>query len=51
MAVQGDDSDFLEYTCATQVDKGGLFDLNDTAHCLFKKIKLETSYHLTYNKV
>ena len=44
MAVQGEDSDFLEYTRAwiTQVDRGGLFELNDTAYCLFKEIELET---------
>ena len=48
MAVQGEDSDFLEYTCAwmTQVNRGGLFELNDTAYCLFKEIELETRISL-----
>ena len=40
MAVQGEDSDFLEYTCAwiTQVNRGGLFELNDTAYFCLKKL-------------
>ena len=43
MAVQGDDSDYLGHTHAwiTQVNRGGLFELSDTAYCLLKKIKLE----------
>ena len=56
MAVQGEDSSFLEYNSAwiSQVNRGGLFELNDTAYRLFKEIELEIRIslpsHLKRNK-
>ena len=42
MAVNGDDSDFLQYTknWLEKVNKGGLFEVNDLAYQLFKEIEL-----------
>ena len=55
MAVQ-EDLSFLEYTSAwiSRVNRGGLFELNDTAYRLFKEFELEIwislPSHLKRNK-
>ena len=44
MAVEGNESSFLEYTkmWTSLVNRGGLFELNDTTYLLFKSIELKT---------
>jgi hypothetical protein len=42
MAVNGDESDFLQYTRGwlEKVNRGGLFEVNDLAYQLFKEIDI-----------
>ena len=42
MAVNGDESDFLQYTRSwlEKVNRGGLFEVNDLAYQLFKEIEI-----------
>lgn len=48
MAVAGDDSNLLEYTSkwTRQVNRGGLFEVNDMCFSLFREIELKTQQHL-----
>ena len=48
MAVAGDDSSLLEYTSewTRQVNRGGLFEVNDMCFSLFREIELKTRQHL-----
>ncbi len=43
MAVNGDESNFLEYTrdWLVKINRGGLFEVNDVAYCLFKEIEID----------
>lgn len=48
IAVAGDDSSLLEYTCkwTREVNRGGLFEVSDMCYYLFKEIELKTRQHL-----
>ena len=48
MAVNGEESSFLEYTTKWMelVNRGKLFEINDTAYMLFKEIELKLRRHL-----
>lgn len=48
MAVNGEESDMLEYTAkwTRLVNRGGLFEVNDTAFMLFKEIEVQVRKHL-----
>lgn len=48
MAVAGDDSSLLDYTCkwTRQVNRGGLFEVSDMCYSLFREIELKTRQHL-----
>ena len=48
LAVDGDESSLLEYTTkwTRLVNRGGLFEINDTAFMLFKEIELIVRKHL-----
>ena len=48
MAVNGDESNFLEYTTKWIgiVNRGGLFEINDTTYMFFKEIELKVCRHL-----
>ena len=43
MAVNGDESDFLQYTRSwlEKVNRGGLFEINDLAYQLFKEVEID----------
>ena len=49
MAVAGDDSSFYEYTrkWTRQVNRGGLFEVNDMCYCLVREIEIQTQKQLT----
>jgi len=48
MAICGEENDFLKYTRAwiEQVNRGGLFEVNDTAYMLFKEIEINLQNNL-----
>ena len=48
MTVNGEESDLMEYTrnWTALINRGGLFELNDTAYLLFKEIELNVRKHL-----
>ena len=48
LAVDGDESSLLEYTMkwTRLVNRGGLFEINNTAFMLFKEIELIVHKHL-----
>ena len=48
MSVQGDESSLMEYTSkwTLQVNRGGLFEINDMTYNLFKEIELKVRQHL-----
>lgn len=48
MAIDGDESSLLEYTTKwiQIVNRGGLFEIGDTAYILFKEIELKIRKHL-----
>ena len=48
MAVNGEESDFLQYTRSwlDKVNRGGLFEVNDLAYQLFKEIEINLQYKL-----
>ena len=47
-SVQGDESSLMEYTrkWTLQVNRGGLFEINDMTYNLFKEIELKVRHHL-----
>ena len=48
MAVNGEESSLLEYTTKWTglVNRGGLFEINDTTYMLFKEIELMVGKYL-----
>ena len=48
MSVQDDESSLMEYTrkWTLQVNRGGLFEINDMTYNLFKEIELKVRHHL-----
>ena len=48
MAICGEETDFLKYTRAwtEEVNRGGLFEVNDNAYVLFKEIELNLQNNL-----
>ena len=48
MAICGEETDFLKYTRAwiEQVNRGGLFEVNDIAYMLFKEIEVSLQSNL-----
>lgn len=48
MSISGDESDLMEYTrkWTMEVNRGGLFEINDLTYTLFKDIEIKVRYHL-----
>ncbi len=48
MAANGDENSLIDYTreWCLKVDRGGLFEVNDTAYLLFRIIELQVRRHL-----
>ena len=48
MAINGEESSLLDYTAQwiREVNRGGLFEVNDTAYLLFREIQLSMYYKL-----
>ena len=48
MAVAGDDSSLLEYTSkwTREINRGGLYEINDMCYSLFREIEIMTRQHL-----
>lgn len=48
MSINGDESNLMEYTrmWTMQVNRGGLFEINDLTYTLFKEIEVKVRYHL-----
>ena len=48
MSVNGDESDLMEYTrkWCLEIDRGGLFEINDITYALFKEIEMNVRCHL-----